>query len=146
MSAKDEHGQSGRSSLIKMRICNLHFFAPIWMAQPIAHNFRQMSMLNLNPDSRDSLPTRKAGMGRANTKKKHSFAGHTMGCIRLMISDSNVEPFHYHDWGPIEHFAAQRKDSIWNARIGSLDLKARVDIPAAGTLVKYFHCKQGYPE
>ena len=28
---KDEHGQSGRSSLIKMRVCNLHFFAPIWI-------------------------------------------------------------------------------------------------------------------
>ena len=34
---KDETDQIGRSSPIKMRICNLHFFAPIWMAQPIVH-------------------------------------------------------------------------------------------------------------
>ena len=60
-----------------------------------------------------------------------------MGCIRLIISDNNVEQFHYQGWGPIEYFAAQGviKDSIWNARIGSLGLKARVDIPVAGTMI-----------
>ena len=123
-----------------------------------------------------------------------------MGCIRLMISDNNVEQFHYQGWGPIEYFAAKGddtrlvahqhklleerqnaaaqfgmhmygfriilkntfatddldtvinqlvfrsqghlqqfvddRDSIWNARIGSLGLKARVDIPVAGTMIE----------
>ena len=49
---KDETEQTGRSSPIKMRICNLHFFAPIWMAQPIVHNFRRMSMADLKPRAR----------------------------------------------------------------------------------------------
>ena len=136
---KDEHGQSGRSSPIKMRICNLHFFAPIWMAQPIVHNFRRMSVAELEP-RQPGFFDYKEGWYEWDGKGKHeeeTFAGHTMGCVRLMISDNNVEPFHYHDWGPIEHFAAQGviKDSIWNARIGSLGLKARVDIPVAGTMI-----------
>ena len=46
---KDETDQTGRTSPIKMRICNLHFFAPIWMAQSVVHNFRRMSMANLKP-------------------------------------------------------------------------------------------------
>ena len=33
---KDETDQTGRTSPIKMRICNLHFFASIEMAQPCA--------------------------------------------------------------------------------------------------------------
>ena len=43
-------------------------------------------------------------------KGKHdeeAFAGHTMGCTRLMVTDNNVEPFHYHNWRPIEYFAAR---------------------------------------
>ena len=136
---KDEHGQSGRSSPIKMRICNLHFFAPIWMAQPIVHNFRRMSMAELEP-RQPGFFDYKEGWYEWDGKGKHeeeTFAGHTMGCIRLMISDNNVEPFHYHNWGPIEYFAAQGviKDSIWNARVGSLGLKARIDIPVAGTMI-----------
>ena len=61
-----------------------------------------------------------------------------MGCIRLIISDNNVEQFHYKNWGPIEYFASKGviKDSIWSARIGSLGLKARVDIPVAGTMIE----------
>ena len=82
----------------------------------------------------------KEGWYEWDGKGKHeeeTFAGHTMGCIRLVISDNNVEQFHYHNWRPIEHFAAQGviKDSIWNARIGSLGLKARIDIPVAGTMI-----------
>ena len=46
---KDETEQTGRTSPIKMRICNLHFFAPIWMAQSVVHNFRRMSMADLKP-------------------------------------------------------------------------------------------------
>ena len=54
-----------------------------------------------------------------------------------MVTDNNVEPFHYQDWGPIEHFAAQGviKDAIWTARLGCLGLKARIDIPVAGTMI-----------
>ena len=54
-----------------------------------------------------------------------------------MVTDNNVEPFHYHGWGPIEHFAAQGviKDAIWTARLGCLGLKARIDIPVAGTMI-----------
>ena len=75
--------------------------------------------------------------GRKGKHEEETFAGHTMGCIRLMISDNIVEHFHYHNWRPIEHFAAQGviKDSIWNARIGSLRFKARIDIPVAGTMI-----------
>ena len=43
-------------------------------------------------------------------KEKHeeeAFAGHAMGCISLMVTDNNVEPFHYRNWRPIEHFAEQ---------------------------------------
>ena len=49
---KDETEQTGRTSPIKMRICNLHFFAPIWMAQSVVHNFRRMSMADLKPRAR----------------------------------------------------------------------------------------------
>ena len=53
-----------------------------------------------------------------------------------MVADNNVEPFHYQEWGPIEEFAAQEviKDAIWTARLGCLGLKARIDIPVAGTM------------
>ena len=76
-----------------------------------------------------------------------------MGCIRLMVTDNNIEPFHYHNWRPIEHFAAQGviKDSIWLARMGCLGLKARVDIPVAGTMIivndrlKVEHPPNGWP-
>ena len=70
--------------------------------------------------------------------EEECFEGKTMGCIRLIISDNNVEPFHEQGWGPIEYFAAKgvTKDSIWNARLGSLGLKARVDIPVAGTMIE----------
>ena len=60
-----------------------------------------------------------------------------LGCIRLMVTDNNIEPFHWQDWEPIEHFAAQGviKDSIWTARMTRLGLKARIDIPVAGTMI-----------
>ena len=32
---KDEHGQSGQSSPIKMPVCNLHFFAPFGWRSPL---------------------------------------------------------------------------------------------------------------
>ena len=127
---KDEHGQSGRSSSIKMRVCNLHFFAPVWMAQPIVQNFRQMSMADLEP-RQPGFFDYKEGRCEWNGQGKHeeeTFAGHTMGCIRLMILDNNVEPFHYHGWGPIKYFAAQGviKDSIWNARMAAWVLKHKL--------------------
>ena len=56
---KDETEQTGRSSPIKMRICNLHFFAPIWMAQPIVHNFRRMSMIWRRQKPKTSSPASK---------------------------------------------------------------------------------------
>ena len=70
--------------------------------------------------------------------KEESFDGKTMGCIWLIISDNNVEQFHYKNWGPIEYFASKGviKDLIWNARIGSLGLKAQVNIPVAGTMIE----------
>ena len=54
-----------------------------------------------------------------------------------MVTDNNIEPFHWQDWEPIEHFAAQGviKDSIWTARMTRLGLKARIDIPVAGTMI-----------
>ena len=103
-----------------MRICNLHFFAPIWMAQSILHNFRRISMAALKPREPGFFDY-KEGWYKWDGKGKHeeeTFSGHTMGCVRLMITHNNVEPFHYHNWGPIEHFASHSvmKDSIWNAR------------------------------
>ena len=83
-------------------------FAPIWMAQPIVHNFRRMSMADLRPREPGYFDY-KEGWYEWDGKSKHeeeTFAGHTMGCIRLMITDNNVEQFHYHNWRPIEHFAA----------------------------------------
>ena len=96
---KGETEQTGRSSPIKMRICNLHFFAPIWMAQSIVHNFRRMSMAELK-SRQPGFFDYKEGWYEWDGKGKHeeeSFAGHTMGCIRLMITDNNVEQFHYHN-------------------------------------------------
>ena len=102
------------------------------MAQPIVHNFRRMSMADLKPREPGFISYKEGwyewdGRGK---QEEEAFAGHTMGCIRLMVTDNNVEPFHYHNWRPIEHFAAQG-DSIWLARMGCLGLKARVDIPVA---------------
>ena len=132
---KDETEQTGRSSPLE----RLGGFAPIWMAQPIAHNFRRMSMADLKPREPGFI-NYKEGWYEWDGRGKHeeeAFAGHTMGCVRLMVTDNNVEPFHYHNWRPIEHFAAQGviKDSIWLARMGCLGLKARVDIPVAGTMI-----------
>ena len=77
-----------------------------------------MSIAELEPRQPRFFDYKEGWIYEWDGKGKHeeeTFAGHTMGCIRLMISD----------------FAAQGmiKDSIWNARIGSLGLKARVDIP-----------------
>ena len=136
---KDETEQTGRTSPIKMRICNLHFFAPIWMAQSVVHNFRRMSMANLKPREPGYILYKEGwhewdGRGK---QEEEAFAGHTLGCIRLMVTDNNIEPFQWQDWGPIEHFAAQGviKDSIWTARMTRLGLKARIDIPVAGTMI-----------
>ena len=87
---KDETEQTGRSSPIKMRICNLHFFAPIWMAQPIVHNFRRMSMADLKPREPGFISYKEGwyewdGRGK---QEEEAFAGHTMGCIRLMVTDN----------------------------------------------------------
>ena len=70
---KDETEQTGRSSPIKIRICNLHFFAPIWMAQPIVRNFRRMSMANLKPREPGFINYKEGWYewdGRGNMKKK----------------------------------------------------------------------------
>ena len=199
---KDETEQTGRTSPIKMRICNLHFFAPIWMAQSVVHNFRRMSTADLKPREPGHIlykegfffvasafrpvwpgrcdlsficipqSTRALDQGGVEPRQavspkalrpwtiplrysvgyilykegwhewdgggkqeEEAFAGHTLGCIRLMVTDNNIEPFHWQDWEPIEHFAAQGviKDSIWTARMTRLGLKARIDIPVAGT-------------
>ena len=126
-------------SSLQHNISLKNFFAPIWMAQPIVHNFRRMSMADLKPREPGFI-NYKEGWYEWDGRGKHeeeAFAGHTMECIRLMVTDNNIEPFHYHNWGPIEHFAAQGviKDSIWLARMGCLGLKARVDIPVAGTMI-----------
>ena len=127
---KDETEQTGRTSPIKMRICNLHFFAPIWMAQSVVHNFRRMSMADLKPREPGYILYKEGwhewdGRGK---QEEEAFAGHTLGCIRLMVTDNNIEPFHWQDWEPIAHFAAQGviKDSIWTARMTRLGLKARI--------------------
>ena len=94
------------------------------MAQSIVHNFRRMSMADLKPREPGYI-VYKEGWYEWDGKGKHeeeAFAGHTLGCTRLMVTDNNVEPFHYQDWEPIEHFAAQGviKDAIWTARLGCL--------------------------
>ena len=116
-----------------------HFFAPIWMAQSVVHNFRRMSMADLKPREPGYILYKEGwhewdGRGK---QEEEAFAGHTLGCIRLMVTDNNIEPFHWQDWEPIEHFAAQGviKDSIWTARMTRLGLKARIDIPVAGTMI-----------
>ena len=68
-------------SPIKMRICNLHFFASIWMAQPIVHNFRRMSVADLKPREPDFISYKEGwykwdGRGK---QEEEAFAGHTMG-------------------------------------------------------------------
>ena len=137
---KDDQEKDGRATTIKLRICNLHFFAPIWMAQPIVHNFRIMSMADLGPRQPGYFDY-KEGWYEWDGQGKHEeecFEGKTMGCIRLIISDNNAEQLHYKNWGPIEYFVSKgvMKDSVWNARVGSLRLKARVDIPVAGTMIE----------
>ena len=106
------------------------------MAQPIVHNFRRMSMADLKP-RQPGFITYKEGWYKWDGRGKHEEEAFAGCCIRLMVTDNNVEPFHYHDWRPIEHFAAQGviKDSIWLARMGCLELKACVDIPVAGTMI-----------
>ena len=109
------------------------------MAQSVVHNFRRMSMADLKPREPGYILHKEGwhewdGRGK---QEEEAFAGHTLGCIRLMVTDNNIEPFHWQDWEPIEHFAAQGviKDSIWTARMTRLGLKARIDIPVAGTMI-----------
>ena len=109
------------------------------MAQSVVHNFRRMSMADLKPRELGYIVC-KEGWYEWDGRGKHeeeAFAGHTLGCIRLMVTDNNIEPFHWQDWEPIEHFAAQGviKDAIWTARLTRLGLKARIDIPVAGTMI-----------
>ena len=61
--------------------------------------------------------------------------GQTMGCILLIISDDNVEQIHSKVGASNTSAAKGVIDSIWNARIGSLGLKVRVDIPVAGKMI-----------
>ena len=134
---KDETEQTGRTSPIKMRICNLHFFAPIWMAQSVPY-FRRMSMADLKPREPGYIVYKEGwyeldGRGK---QEEEAFAGHTLGCIRPMVTDNNIEPFHWQDWEPVEHFGkGVIKDSIWTARLTRLGLKARIDIPVARTMI-----------
>ena len=109
------------------------------MAQSVVHNFRRMSMADLKPREPGYIVYKEDwyewdGRGK---HEEETFAGHTLGCIRLMVTDNNIEPFHWQDWEPIEHFAAQEviKDAIWTARLTRLGLKARIDIPVAGTMI-----------
>ena len=110
------------------------------MAQSSVHNFRRMSMVNLKPRQLGFFDYKERWY-KWNGKGKHeeeAFAGYTMGCIRLMVLPTPMwSPFHYHNWKPIEYFAAQEviKDSIWTARLGCLRLKARINIPVAGTII-----------
>ena len=99
------------------------------MAQSVVHNFRRMSMADLKPRESGYI-VYKEGWYEWDGRGKHeeeAFAGHTLGCIRLIVTDNNIEPFHWQDWEPIEHFAAQGviKDSIWTARLTRLGLKSR---------------------
>ena len=74
-----------------------------------------------------------SGMGEAN-KKKRPLLDIRWAVYALWSLTTTLIPFHWQDWGPIEHFAAQGviKDSIWTARMTRLGLKARIDIPVAG--------------
>ena len=108
------------------------------MAQSIVHNFRRMSMADLNPESLGTLSTRKGGMsgtGKENMKKKlllvTCWAVYASWSLTTMWNPSITKS------GPIEHFAAQGviKDAIWTARLGCLGLKARIDVPVAGTML-----------
>ena len=131
---KDETDQTRRTSPIKMRICNLHFFAPIWMAQPIVHNFRRMSMADLKPRELGFL-NYKEGWYEWDGRGKHeeeAFAGHTLGRIRLMVTDNKEL-----------HLACQN---------GMFGTQARVDIPVAGTMINVVndrlrveHSPNGWP-
>ena len=89
---KDETEQTGRTSPIKMRICNLHFFAPIWMAQSVVHNFRRMSMADLKPREPGYILYKEGwyewdGRGK---QEEEAFAGHTLGCIRLIVKSRSA--------------------------------------------------------
>ena len=42
-------------------------------------------------------------------QEEEAFAGHALGCIRLMVTDNNIEPFHWQDWEPIA-FRGARSD------------------------------------
>ena len=55
-----------------------------------------MSMVNLKPREPGYI-VHKEGWYEWDGTGKHeeAFAGHTLGCIRLMVTDNNVEPFHY---------------------------------------------------
>ena len=92
------------------------------MAQPIAHNFRRMSMADLKPRQLGFFDYKEGwyewdGKGKP---EEEAFAGHTTGCIRLMVTDNNVEP------SPVVVKCAI--DVIWKAKtlIGVLAIKMHV--------------------
>ena len=67
------------------------------MAQPIVHNFRVLSLADLGP-RQPGYFEHKEGWHEWDGTGKHdaeSFAGNTPGCIRLSISDSNIQQFPY---------------------------------------------------
>ena len=104
-------------------IAHLRHGKPLW-AEYLTKQPKQNRKQQNQPASTPTAPPR----DRRNPSSLFFF---------LMVTDNNIEPFHWQDWDPIEHFAAQGviKDSIWTARMTRLGLKARIDIPVAGTMI-----------
>ena len=83
----------------------MHFFAPIWMAQSVVHNFRRMSMADLKPREPGYI-VYKEGWYEWDGRGKHeeeAFAGHTLGCIRLMVFFFLRLP--YGQYGPVSQLS-----------------------------------------
>ena len=122
---KDETDQTERGSPIKMRICNLHFFASIWMAQLIVHNF-------LKPREPGYIVYKEGWYewdGKQNMKKKlllvTCWAVYASWSLTTMWNPSITK-----DGDPLSISRHKEiKDAIWTARLGCLELKARIDIP-----------------
>lgn len=134
---KNEKAKSGRDSAIKLRVSNVHFFVPVWMAPAIVRNFRMLKRSGApTPGMRGALECKETWFvyQRKPATDGGSLGHESLDCLRLIVNDKYIHRFPKEDYPAIEHFAAAGvvNAQTWQSRHIWLGLTAHMDIPIGG--------------